>query len=318
MTDDAPAGEAGGTTAETDRTRSANALKGILWMLLSTLCLASMHSLIHFISDSVHPFIVVFFRLVFALIVVIPFFYKQGLAPLRTKRLGLLVLRGVMNITAMIAFFTALSLVPVTDVTALSFMAPLFATLLAVLVLKEKIGWRRVAAILVGFLGTVIILRPGFEAIGFGYILVIFATFFWGCAVIVIKSLSRTESSVTITTYMSLVMAPLALIPALFVWEWPSATDFFWLVLLGFLGGAGQMAVAQALKNAETHVVMPFDFTRLIWVTIISFTFFAEVPDLFVWIGGSVIFASSAYITLRERKRQLTPTPAAPAAPAGT
>lgn len=277
-------------------------LRGIMWMLGSTVCLALMHSIIHHVSDTVHPFVVVFFRLFFALIVVIPFFIRDGLSPLKTTKLGLLTLRGVLNFGAMLCFFTALSMTPIADVTALSFTAPLFATLLAVLILKEKLGWRRVAAIAAGFIGTLIVLRPGFAEISTGYILVLIAAVFWGACVIIIKKLSRTESSVTITTYMSLVMAPLALIPALFVWSWPSLTDFAWLALLGLLGGLGQMAVAQALRHAETHVAMPFDFVRLVWVSITGYLFFAEVPDIFVWLGGALIFSSTAYITIREHK----------------
>ena len=285
-------------------------LRGIMWMLGSTVCLALMHTTIHHVSDTVHPFVVVFFRLFFALIVVIPFFIRDGLAPLKTSKLGLLTLRGVLNFGAMLCFFMALSMAPIADVTALSFTAPLFATLLAVLILKEKLGWRRVAAIVVGFVGTLVVLRPGFAEISTGYILVLVATIFWGACVIIIKTLSRTESSVTITTYMSLVMAPLALVPALFVWSWPSLTDFAWLAFLGLLGGCGQMAVSQALRHAETHVAMPFDFVRLIWVSITGYLFFAEVPDIFVWLGGALIFSSTAYITIREHKIRNQKVPA--------
>lgn len=284
--------------------KTAGNLRGILWMLLSTVCLASMHTIISYVSDTVHPFVVVFFRLTFALIVVLPFFVKHGLQPLRTARLGMLILRGAVNFIAMVCFFTALSLAPIADITALSFTAPLFATLLAVILLGERLGWRRIVAIMLGFTGTVIVLRPGFEEIHTGYLLVLLSSTFWGACVIIIKSLSRTESAVTITTYMSLVMAPLALIPALFVWTTPSPMDFFWLVLLGLCGGCGQFCVSQALKNAETHVAMPFDYVRLIWVSITGFVFFDQIPDIFVWLGGTLIFGSTAYITVREHQKR--------------
>ena len=281
-----------------------NNLTGILWMLVSTLCLAGMHTIIHHVSDTVHPFVTVFFRLLFALFVVIPFFVRPGPSPLRTGRFGMLALRGVLNCAAMLCFFTALSLSPLADVTALSFTAPLFATLLAVLILKERIGWRRVMAIAIGFCGTLIVLRPGFTEIGLGYGLVLTAAVFWAACVIIIKDLGRTESAATITTYMSLVMAPLALIPALFVWSWPSLTDFGWLVALGLMGGCGQLEVSQALRKADTHVAMPFDFVRLIWVSLTGYIFFAEVPDIFIWVGGAVIMSSTAYITWREHRRK--------------
>ncbi|MDA8637692.1 DMT family transporter, partial [Rhodospirillales bacterium] len=275
-------------------------LKGISWMLFATLCLGLMHTTISHVSDNVHPFIVVFFRLFFALIVMIPFFVRDGIAPLKTSRIKMLILRGVLNFGAMLCFFTALSLAPIADVTALSFTAPLFATLLAILILKEKIGWRRALAIGCGFAGTLVVLRPGFEEIGVGNALVLISATFWGACVIIVKDLGRTESAVTITTYMSLVMAPLALVPALFVWSTPSMIDFGWLLLLGILGGIGQLAVSQALKHAETHVAMPFDFVRLVWVSITGYIFFAEIPDVFVWMGGILIFSSTAYITYRE------------------
>ena len=263
-----------------------------------------MHTIIHHVSETVHPFVTVFFRLLFALFVVIPFFVRSGPSPLRTGRFGMLALRGVLNCGAMLCFFTALSLSPIADVTALSFTAPLFATLLAVLIFKERIGWRRVMAIVIGFIGTLIVLRPGFAELGLGNGLVLTAAVFWAACVIIIKDLGRTESAATITTYMSLVMAPLALIPALFVWSWPSMTDFGWLVALGLLGGCGQLAVSQALRKADTHVAMPFDFVRLIWVSLTGFIFFAEVPDIFVWVGGAVIMSSTAYITWREHRRK--------------
>ncbi len=280
-----------------------NNLRGILWMLLATLCLAGMHTTIHHVATNVHPFIITFFRLLFGLIAVVPFFVRQGLAPLRTKRLGMLTLRGVLNVGAMLCYFTALSLAPIADVTALSFTAPLFATLLAMAFFGERVGWRRWAAIAVGFAGTLIVLRPGFAEITLGYGLVLLSAVFWGSCVIVVKSLGRTESAVTITTYMSLVMAPLALIPASFVWVTPGLTDFLWLAFLGTLGGCGQPAVSQALRLADTHAAMPVDFIRLLWVSIAGYVIFGKVPDVFVWVGGAVIFASTAYITVRERAK---------------
>jgi drug/metabolite transporter (DMT)-like permease len=282
-----------------------NSLIGIAFMLAASICNSAMHTTISYASDTVHPLIMVFFRLLFALIVVIPFFIRDGLAPLKTSRLGMLILRGVLNICAISMFFNALSLSPLVDITALSFTAPLFATVLAALFLRERLGWRSTLAIVSGFCGTLIVLRPGFAEISLGYGLVLMSSMIWGGCVVIIKELSRTESSVTITTYMSLVMAPLALIPALYVWQTPTYFEFVLLVVIGVFGGGGQLFMAQALKYAETHVVMPFDYLRLLWVTMTGLVLFGQVPTLFVWLGGSVIFASTAYITLRERRKRL-------------
>lgn len=280
---------------------ASNNLRGIIWMLTFSLCMAGMHASIRHVSQEVHPFEVAFFRLLFGLLAVAPFFVRSGWAPLRTRRIGMLTLRGVLNVGAMLSFFTALSLTPLAEVTALSFAAPIFATLLAVLVFRERLGARRAAAIAFGFLGTLVVLRPGFSDIGLGGLLALSSAFIWGVCMIIIKALSKTESSATITAYMSLVMAPLALIPASFFWTWPSLEQFFWLGLIGLLGGCGQLAMAEALRLADTHVVVPCDYTKLIWVSILGYMVFGEVPDEFVWVGGTMIFVATAYIAWRER-----------------
>jgi drug/metabolite transporter (DMT)-like permease len=286
--------------------------RGILWMLLFTICVGTMHACIRHVSTTgLHPFEIAFFRNVFGLIVAIPWFIRLGLQPLKTTRFGFLGLRGVLNVISMLAFFYALSIAPLAQVTALSFSAPIFATLLAMVVFGERAGVRRWTAIVVGFVGTLVILRPGFTDIGLGAVLTLAAALLWGVCMLIIKSLGRTESAVTITIYMSLVMAPLSLIAALFVWQWPTAEQLIWLIAIGTLGGAGQMSMAQALRTAETHVVMPVDFVKLIWVSAIAYVAFAEVPDAFTWIGGTMIFASTAFIAWREHVKRAAPKPPA-------
>jgi drug/metabolite transporter (DMT)-like permease len=249
-----------------------------------------------------HPFEIGFFRNLFGLLVVLPWFIRFGWRPLRTQRLRLHGLRAAINAASMLAFFFALSIAPLTQVTALGFTAPIIATLLAIFLFRERVGVRRWCGIIIGFLGTVVVLRPGFDAIGLGAVLTIMAAIGWAFVLLVIKSLGRTESSVTITTYMSLLMAPIALVPALFVWQWPNPSQWLWLVLVGTSGNAGQLLMVWALKQAETNVVMPFDFFKLVWVSMIAYFAFAEVPDLFTWLGGTMIFSGAAYIAYRERR----------------
>ncbi len=279
-----------------------NNLKGILWMFAYAALVSSMHGSIRYVSADMHPFEIAFFRNLFGLIAVAPWFIRLGWAPLRTNRLGLLIGRGALNTVCMLAFFTALSTTPLTEVTALSFIAPVFAAVLAIFVFGDRIGFRRWAAILVGFVGVFVVLRPGFTEIGTGQILVLVAALGWGVCLIIIKALGRTESSVTITTYMSLVMAPLSLIPAMFFWTWPSWEQLAWLAMLGTLGGFGQMAMAEAYRVADTHVLTPIDFTRLLFVAVIGYLAFGEVPDIFVWIGGAMIFSATAFIAYREHR----------------
>ncbi|HEX5079597.1 MAG TPA: DMT family transporter [Geminicoccaceae bacterium] len=280
------------------------ALRGIGLMFIATFFFSSMHGSIRYLSETIHPFEIALFRNVFALIVVLPWFYRHGLAPLRTTRFGLHALRAAFNIMAMLSFFYALSITPLPEVTALGFTAPIFTPVLAALVLGEVVRARRWTAIVVGFVGALIILRPGFEAIGFGQVLVLFSSMIWACALLVIKTLGRTDSSVTIISYMALLMIPLSLLPALFVWRWPDLEQWCWLVAIGLLGGMAQFCMTESLRQADTAVVMPFDFFKLIWATLIAWWAFGEGLDLLTWIGGAVIFASALYIAYRERAAQ--------------
>jgi len=273
-------------------------------MLLATFFVAAMHASVRQVADDgLHPFEVVFFRNLFGLLAVLPWFVRSGLAPLRTERFGLYSLRAAINLCAMMAFFYGVAVAPLTQVTALAFTTPVFATVLAIPILGEVVGLRRWAAIAIAFLGTMLIIRPGFESLGVGSALALMAALGWAAVVLIMRTLGRTESAVTITAYMSLLMTPLAFVPALFVWVWPTLEQLGWLVLIGIVGNVGQLCLSQALKEADTHVVMPMDFFRLIWIAAIAYLAFDEVPDLPTWIGGAVIFSSGAYITYRERAR---------------
>lgn len=276
-------------------------VRPIVLMAIAAFFFATMHALIRKVSAGLHPFEIAFFRSLFGLLFVAPWFVRFGLAPLRTARFGTHVLRTGFNVVAMLSFFYALSITPLAEVTALGFTAPIFATVLAALVLGEVVRFPRWAAVVVGFLGTLLILRPGFADVGLGQLLVLLSSAVWACALMIIKSLSRTESSVTIITYMALLLAPAALVPALFVWVWPTAEQLAWLALIGLIGGGAQYLMTEALAGADASVVMPVDFTKLIWVALIAYLAFGEVPDLFTWLGGVIIFSSTLYIAYREQ-----------------
>jgi drug/metabolite transporter (DMT)-like permease len=271
-------------------------------MFVSTFLFAAMHATIRHLSATIHPFEIAFFRSLFALVIVAPWFYREGLALLYTRRPGLHALRAIFNVFAMLSFFYALSITPLSEVTALGFTAPIFTPLLAALILGEAVRLRRWGAIVVGFVGALVILRPGFAEVGLGQILVLFSSLVWAFALLVIKTLGRTDSSATIIAYMALLMLPLTVVPASFVWQWPDGIQLIWLVLVGLLGGAGQLCMTEALRRADTAVVMPIDFCKLPWVAAIAYLAFAEVPDRYTWLGGAIIFASSVYIAYRERQ----------------
>jgi drug/metabolite transporter (DMT)-like permease len=289
--------------------------RGIVLMLLSTLGFSVMHALIRLVSAELHPVQIAFFRNLFGLVVFLPWYLRLGFAPLRTRRLKLHVLRAVLNVTAMFAFFTALSLTPIAQVTALGFTAPIFAALLAMLLLGEVVRLRRWAAIACGFLGALVILRPGLAPLDAGSLLTLGSALLWGLTLIVIRVLGRSESSLTITSYMNILLTLLSFVPALLVWRTPGAQTLAWLLAIGVLGTLAQLAVAQSLKEAETGVVMPFDFCKLIWVALLGYLLFGEVPGRFVWLGGILIFAGATVIAYRESQLARARTEAAP--PAG-
>lgn len=293
------------------RAQSPNA-RGALLMCLATIAFASMHAAIKHVSDELHPYQIAFLRNLFGLAFLVPLLWSAGFASLRTEKLGLHALRGLFNIGAMLLFFSALaSETELATITALGFAAPVFTAVLSVLVLGERFRLRRWAAIAVGFLGMLIILRPGIAAVEPGMIMVVSSAALWACAMIVIKIISRTDSSVVITAYMGIFLGAFSLIPALYHWQWPGLSAWSWLIFIGFTGSVAQVSISESLKVAEPTAVLPFDFLKLIWTALIGAWVFAETPDVYTWIGAAVIFAAGLYIAHREN-RVRRPQPSAP------
>ncbi len=282
---------------------------GILLMVISTVGFAAMHAAVRHVSADLHPFEIAFFRNFFGLVAIAPWFLRLGLRPLRTRRFGLHLTRALINVAAMLMFFTAVAMTPLAQLQALGFTAPLFATVLAMIFLGERVRLRRWSALIIGFSGAMVIIRPGIADVALGSILVLVSAATWAFALIAIKVLTRTDSSVTITAYMVLLMTPLSLIPASFVWQWPDAGQWVWLFAVGVVGTLSQMAMAQSFRVAEATAVLPFDFSKLIWGTLIGYFVFSEVPDIWTWIGGFIIFAGVSYIAYRESQLKTSGAP---------
>lgn len=276
-------------------------LNGIGLMIIATVLFSVMHASIKHMSSNMHPFEIAFFRNLFGLLVIAPWFIKYGLEPLKTKKIKLHLARSFFNVIAMLSFFYALSIAPLADVASLAFTAPLFASILAVFFLKEIIGIKRIIAIILGFIGAIIVIDPVYSSINNGHILTLLSASVWSVSLIIIKILGRTESSVTITSYMVIIMIPLSGFAAYFYWETPTIHDLIFLAIIGISGTAAQMLLAQALRQGDTSIIMPFDFLKLIWAVGIGYLFFFEVPSLNTWLGSIIIFLSTIYIANRER-----------------
>jgi len=280
---------------------SAN-LIGIALIVAATLVMILQHSLVKALAAEMSILEIVFFRTATAVLFFLPWMLRSGLAIFRTERIGLHILRATFQTFSAFGFFLGLAIVPLATVTALHFMTPIFAVLIGIFILGERVSVRRWSAILAGFVGTMLILRPGVSTVGYGELLVLGSAVAWACAIIVIKVLSRTDTSVTITAYMYVLMTPATLIAASFDWTWPTLEQYGWLVAIGLTGALGHVLTAEALKRGDTHVVTPFDFFRLIWATLIGILLFGESVDNFVWIGGTIVIASVSYIAWRERQ----------------
>ena len=282
-------------------------LRGMAAMVISGLVLMASFGMARHVLLGVHPFEVAFFRSFFGLLFIVPWLARQGLLPFKTKRLPLHFLRSLIHVTGVLAFFVALKLIPLAEATALFFLAPIVSTALAAIFLHEVVRLPRWAAVAVGFCGMLVIVRPGVAVIEIGTLMALFSSAGAAVGMLIMKNLARTDKAITITVYMTCLMTPMLLLPASFFWTWPSWTLLGWLAAIGLSATLGQYLTATAFRVADVSVVTPLMFLQLVWAALIGFVFFGEIPDVFLWVGGSMIFASVAYLAYRERSNGKLP-----------
>ncbi|MGY8990727.1 MAG: DMT family transporter, partial [Rhodospirillales bacterium] len=278
------------------------AFRGAVWMLVATFAAACQNVLVKYVTDDISVAETLFFRSIFSLTIFMPVVIRANFSHFKTNRLKLHCVRGSIHSMAQLFFFFALAVTPLATVAALNFTGPLFTTLMAALVLGDVIRARRITAMALGFAGALIILRPGFIEMDIGAVSTIFSAFLWGISLVCMKFLSRTESSLTITLYGLLFSIALSGGLSIADWVTPTLEQFGWLVAIGAFNSVSQITRTQAIKEADISLIMPLDFTRLIWVTLFGYILFDEFPDGWVWFGGIMIFASATYIALRERQ----------------
>ena len=281
-------------------------LRGMALMMLAALLNMVMSAIAKSLVQQLPVFEVVFFRQFFGTLLLAPFFLRPGGSSMRTRRLGMHTSRALFNIVAILAYFTSLGLVPFAQVVALGFTSPLFASLLAVLVLGEAVRASRVVGLVLGLAGAMIILRPGLVDVSLGSLYALGSAASWAIAMTCIKSLARTESSVAITFYAASLQVPLALVLALFVWQWPTLEQLGLLLIISMIGTVAQIALSQAFRDADSTVILPMDFTKLVWASLLGYVMFAEIPDPWACVGGAVVFSGVLWGAYSEGRRRPT------------
>lgn len=272
-------------------------------MLSACFWFSLMATLIRYISKDVPPFEMVFFRNLFSVFLLLPWAIKNKIGMLHTKRWNLYGLRAISGVTGMCMLFYSLTIVPLTEAISLTFTVPLFTTIMAVILLKEKVNLQRWAAIAIGFLGVLVILRPGSDTFQYGSLLVVATTFFWSISNILVKKLTKTDNFKVIVFYMVMIMTPISLPIALTNWQTPDLRQLLLMLLLAFITNQAQFAMTKSYSKADMNVVLPFDFSRLIFITIFAYIFFGEVIDIYSAIGAVIIFSSSLYVAKKEASK---------------
>lgn len=286
----------------TGRPTGPETLRGIGYMLIAVAAWSAMMVLVRSLSAHYTSFEILFIRTLFGLAIMAPTLQRSGLSALKTNRMPLHLLRGVFAYCGMLGLFIGIGEIPLADVVALSFTQPIFIVLMAALLLGEKFGSVRALAAAGGFAGVLIIVRPGLQEIGFGAMVVLGAAISYGASNVCIKKLMTTESSVSTTVWVNLIMCPLAAVPAFFYWVTPSWGDLALLAGVGATGTMGVWFVSRAYAYAEMSSVVPFDFLRLPIVAGCGWILFSETTDVWTVVGAGVIFACTYLLAWSETR----------------
>ena len=278
-------------------------LRGIGFMLVAVAVWSTMMLLVKSLSAEYTSFQILFIRTLVGLAVLVPMMWRSGFSLLKTGRFPLHLTRGIFACIGMLGLFIGIGAIPIAEVVSLSFTQPIFIFLLAAVLLEEKFCAVRVAAVIGGFAGVMIILRPGFTEIGFGAAMVLGGALAYACSNVCIKKLMTTESVTATTIWVNIIMCPLAGIPAAIYWVPPTLPDLALLAGVGITGTAGIWFISRAYALADMSAVVPFDFLRLPILATAGWLWFSEYPDVWTFAGAAVIFAST-YALARDEARK--------------
>ena len=255
---------------------------------------------VRYLGTNMNPVQAAFIRYCFGIVLILPLLSRAGIMSLDRDRLGFHALRGLVHGGGVILWFLAMSRIPISEVTALGFTTPIFVTLGAAVFLSERLKPYRVAAVLIGFIGALLILRPGLRVIDIGALAQLGAAPLFACSYLMAKSATRREASSMIVVLLSVFCTLTLALPALLVWRTPTLEELLLLGLTALLATSGHYCMTRALEAAEVSAVQPFTFLQLVWATILGLILFDETPDVWIWIGGAVIVGSATWMAQQE------------------
>ena len=241
-----------------------------------------------------------FIRYSIGVLLVLPLLWRMRWRGLRAGSFRLYFLRGLVHGVAVMLWFFAMARIPLAEVTAIGFSAPVFTALGAILIFREKVRTRRMLAIAAGFIGTLVILRPGFQTLEAGSLAQLVAAFFFAGSFLLAKKLTQHESSGDILVMLT-IFCTLALMPgAIYYWRQPTLVEIGWLALVAVFATAGHYAITRAIAHAPLTVTQPLSFLQLVWAVLFGYWLFDEVPDKWVITGALMIVAAVSYLAHRE------------------
>ena len=292
----------------TEASRPADApLRGVLMMCFAVLCFATMNTFTKELRGSDLPVVeIIWGRYFFHFALILLFFPRRIPTLLHTEDKGLQIARSILVLLATACMFVALGLMPLADAVAITFAGPLLIVALSAIFLRETVGPRRWTAVIVGFIGMLVIIRPGAGTFQFAALLPVAVAFFYALYQIITRLISHRSDPLSMLFYTALVgaVAMSAIVP--FDWQTPTYQQWLMLIAAGFLGGLGHYAIIKAYERSEAALVAPFAYTEMIWATSLGLLVFGDFPDLFTFAGTAIIVASGLYVLQRERIRRVT------------
>ena len=285
-------------------------LKGITLRLFAVACLATMSALIKLAEARGAGLVeTMFHRQLWAVPLVTAWVAAgPGLGSIRTRRFGAHVSRTAVGLTGMIFTFGAVLLLPLAEAVTFQFTVPIFATILGAVLLREPTGWHRWGAVVVGFLGVLIVTQPWSAHVPlFGAVVGLLAALFVAIVAILLRQIGKTEATGTTVFWFSVLSVPVLAIPYAFQFRTHDPATWAMLVGIGLIGGVGQLALTGSVRHAPVSAVVPMDYSSLIWGTLYGWAIFGMWPSGWTWLGAPVIIASGLYIVWRERKRGVGP-----------